>query len=64
MKIVLSSLTLAGVIAALIGVTARPSAALPVMQPQTSQVVGYWHHHHWYRHHHHYYHGGGINIHL
>ena len=64
MKTLISGLTLAGIVAALLGATAgTPAPALPVMQPQTTATVNYWHHHHWYRHHRHYNHGG-INIHL
>ena len=55
-KTVLSGLTLIGLAAALVGVAAPPSAALPIMRPQTSQQVTYWHHHHW--HHRHHTHGG------
>jgi hypothetical protein len=60
LRTILSGLTLAGLVAALIGVAAPPSSALPIMRPQTSQQVAYWHHHHWHHHRHH----GGLTIRL
>ena len=59
LKTALSGLTLAGLVAGMLGATAAPSSALPVIQPQTTQRVAYWHHrrHHRRRH-------GGLTIHL
>jgi hypothetical protein len=73
LKIALSSLTLAGLVAALFGATAgSPASALPLIQPQTTVTVAAYHHHyrrdyHHYHHprvYHHDHHHSGLTIHL
>jgi len=52
LKKILSGLTLAGLVATMVGAVAAPSMALPIMHPQTTQQLAYWHHHrHWHHHH-------------